>query len=327
MGEFSQSLLKLTEFPFSYSLIGLIALISGQSSNVEELSFAKMGPLLILMGFVATTLSICDPVGCIQREIIKGRKLKFHQTVGSTGSLENGSKESLEGMLFGIPIWKYFHYAAYLISLIYSPVELKKRYKSVNLRVINFILQKGDVPNEIAGEPSAINEDDSRLLVNLVMDDFDNVFRVLEALRQQTVRTKWITAEIDRITALIYFIIIISLFIIATQLYPAFLQHFTHIFTNIEITRLLILVFSNIALVGVIIMLRFRIKGLRLKASIVFKYLAALESIRTAKESFKISFQDIERYLNDNDWTLAEYWVDRVILEYKELFLEEANKK
>jgi hypothetical protein len=73
MGEFTQSLLKLTEFPFSYSLIGLLALIFGQGTNLEELSFAKIGPLLILMGFVATTLSICDPVGAIQRLIIKGR--------------------------------------------------------------------------------------------------------------------------------------------------------------------------------------------------------------------------------------------------------------
>jgi len=38
MGEFTQNLLKLTEFPFSYSLIGLLALIFGQGINLEELS-------------------------------------------------------------------------------------------------------------------------------------------------------------------------------------------------------------------------------------------------------------------------------------------------
>jgi hypothetical protein len=40
MGEFTQNLLKLTEFPFSYSLMGLLALIFGHSINLEELSFA-----------------------------------------------------------------------------------------------------------------------------------------------------------------------------------------------------------------------------------------------------------------------------------------------
>jgi hypothetical protein len=61
MGEFTQNLLKLTEFPFSYSLMGLLALIFGQSTSAgEEFSFVRISPLLILTGFVATTLSICD---------------------------------------------------------------------------------------------------------------------------------------------------------------------------------------------------------------------------------------------------------------------------
>ena len=38
---------------------------------------------------------------------------------------------------------------------------------------------------------------------------------LLEGLKQQTVMTKWITAEVDRITALVYFMIIILLFITA----------------------------------------------------------------------------------------------------------------
>jgi hypothetical protein len=47
MSEFTQGLLKLTEFPFSYSLIGLLALIFGHGTNLEELSFSKICPLLI----------------------------------------------------------------------------------------------------------------------------------------------------------------------------------------------------------------------------------------------------------------------------------------
>jgi hypothetical protein len=66
MGEFTKSLLKLIEFPFSYSLIGLLALIFGHGTNLEELSFTKIGSLVILMDFVASTLSICDPVGVVQ---------------------------------------------------------------------------------------------------------------------------------------------------------------------------------------------------------------------------------------------------------------------
>jgi hypothetical protein len=50
MGGFTENLLKLTEFPFSYSLIGLLALIFGQGIDLEELSFTKIGPFLILIG-------------------------------------------------------------------------------------------------------------------------------------------------------------------------------------------------------------------------------------------------------------------------------------
>ena len=36
MGTLGDNLLKLTEFPFSYSLIGLLALIFGEGLNLEE---------------------------------------------------------------------------------------------------------------------------------------------------------------------------------------------------------------------------------------------------------------------------------------------------
>jgi hypothetical protein len=67
MGTLGDTLLKLTEFPFSYSLIGLLALIFGNGLNLEEGSLDKLGPLLILMGFIATTLSITDPIGALQK--------------------------------------------------------------------------------------------------------------------------------------------------------------------------------------------------------------------------------------------------------------------
>ena len=66
MGTLGDNLLKLTEFPFSYSFIGLLALIFGEGLNLGEISLDKLAPLLLLMGFVATTLSITDPIGALQ---------------------------------------------------------------------------------------------------------------------------------------------------------------------------------------------------------------------------------------------------------------------
>jgi hypothetical protein len=76
MGTFTDNLLKLTEFPFSYSFIGLLALIFGEGLNFgDEEFFNKLGPLLILMGFVATTLSITDPIGALQNLLLRSDSL------------------------------------------------------------------------------------------------------------------------------------------------------------------------------------------------------------------------------------------------------------
>jgi hypothetical protein len=73
MGTLGDNLLKLTEFPFSYSFIGLLVLIFGQGQSFgDEEFFNRLGPLLILMGFVATTLSITDPIGALQKRFLGG---------------------------------------------------------------------------------------------------------------------------------------------------------------------------------------------------------------------------------------------------------------
>jgi hypothetical protein len=73
MGTLGDNLLKLTEFPFSYSFFGLLILISGGGGLFEDASLEKLGPALILMGFFATTLTITDPIGALQKVLVKGR--------------------------------------------------------------------------------------------------------------------------------------------------------------------------------------------------------------------------------------------------------------
>jgi hypothetical protein len=63
------------------------------------------------------------------------------------------------------------------------------------------------------------------------------------------------------------------------------------------------------------------------KATTVFRYLTALTAIKTEKERFKATLLDIERYLNDNDWILADYWANRLQDEYTEFFRENTTPK
>lgn len=313
MGEFTQSLLKLTEFPFSYSLIGLLALIFGQGLGLDELSFAKIGPLLILMGFVATTLSICDPVGAIQRRIIKGRELRWWNFSNAKDLIDSYIFGDWMGFLFPLP---------YIFAIAYSPEGIKKRH-TIDWDTIRQAVQAGEeiMFGKTFQKTQVVHE-----LNKIGIEELKGIAHLLEGLKQQTANTKWITAEVDRITALIYFIVVISVFIIATQVYPDFLPKFTQVFEDIESTKLVILIFSIGALIGVTIMLLYRITGLLTKASIVFRYLTALEAIKTGKENFKTTFQEIERYLNDNEWTLAQYWVNRIQVEYTEFFLKKVKE-
>jgi hypothetical protein len=73
MGTFTDNLLKLTEFPFSYFFISLLLLVSYGESFLNQ-PIESLDPLLILMGFVATTLSMTDPIGGIQKIWLKALK-------------------------------------------------------------------------------------------------------------------------------------------------------------------------------------------------------------------------------------------------------------
>jgi hypothetical protein len=349
MGEFTQNLLKLTEFPFSYSLIGLLALIFGQGINVEELSFSNLGPLLILMGFVATTLSICDPVGALQRAILIGKR-----EIMEVGMRANNL---LSVYILGKSISPNIFPPPYLFAIAYTPERLKKLElvgEKINWDTVEQLSNFSQSfsppapPTRVIGDRTYRAEGVTKTSVIRLRRDPDEYFEELEkfeeeldkigeypvadiknlmdGLKEQAVKTKWITAEVDRITALVYFIITISVFIAAILIIPDLLSKFAESFGNLGSTRTGILIFSFIALIGVVIMLILKIRGLQAKTLIVFKYLTALGAIKTAKEKFKETLGDIERYLNDSHWTLADYWMTRIQIDYTETFLEEVRK-
>ena len=58
-------------------------------------------------------------------------------------------------------------------------------------------------------------------------------------------------------------------------------------------------------------MFKLRIAGLLNQASIVFRYLTSLGAINTETDTFRTTLQNIEKCLNDNDWTLANHRLDR----------------
>ena len=65
------NLVKLTDYPFVYSMVGLFLAMNGHRLNLESLSFSTIGPLITVIGLFATLLSIVDPFGNLLRFIIR----------------------------------------------------------------------------------------------------------------------------------------------------------------------------------------------------------------------------------------------------------------
>jgi hypothetical protein len=330
MGEFTQNLLKLTEFPFSYSLMGLIALIFGQGINPKD--FSQIGPLLILTGFLATTLSVCDPVGALQRVIIKSRipKIKESQGISTDPTTKNGPTETitrdfLNTVIFGKRILRHFS-IPYIFAIGYSTEEIKRVIPWSRVKHWYEVVWLRQRVGRRVVEPLTIGSDIIQSFAIIQeRHGLEYIYMLLKGTKKDTIETKWVTAEIDRITALVYFIVTISVFIIAIVLLPDILHKFSQAFQDIESIRIGILILSILALGAVSYMSFLRIRSLLNKASIVFNYLVALEAIKTEKERFNPILQEIERYLNNNDWILSEYWVDRIQLEYTEVFLDKVT--
>jgi hypothetical protein len=357
MGSLGDNLLKLTEFPFSYSFIGLLALIFGQGLNLDEPSLDTLGPLLILMGFVATTLSITDPIGALQKLFLsgfsfvenareKGRALQisgFAMGRGFAGLDLSGTEEYKKSLrnfihryitsrnIFGHPLsmlsiivvvsltrdaQEIFKVSPKLqfkdeikrltfsrhLRLEIKPSELKKQYHLNQLERLS----------EIYSESLEYN-----------IDYVEEIYQSISSLQKATLGTTWIVREIDKITAMGYFVIVVSLFISAELLLTGFLDKFLVNFPGGIAARIAILLFSIIALGTVLYKLYKRLSELRSKAWTTFRYLIEVETIKIEKTTFDRNLQSIEQYFNNGDWAMADYWVRRVMEEYSDLILKE----
>jgi hypothetical protein len=395
MGTFTDNLLKLTDFPFSYSFIGLLALIFGQGLSFgDEEFFERLGPLLILMGFVATTLSICDPIGRLQkylligfsptrrdvgrlsREILKGSKglqrfaswrNMLHSIISPTGynkafsfsmSLYEGLTPDniLEMPVYG-DILQRIVPDHVLVSL--HPEFPKIFDKSPSISADTRIARQGSLKEDIMRRLR--REFGARRFFELADKDthYPIAYSIL-SLQDRTVKTTWLVREIDKITSMIYFLIVIFTFFLAQFLVPGFLDKFLVTFQGSNQTessigtttvggdtnatsgpsfnsnaiaqgslqsRVIIIVFSLVALVAVFYMLFVHLRELRSKALTTFKFLVELDAIKIDKGDFDKNLQEIEQYLTNGDWTLAEFWVNRTMLRYQEVVAKNLDKK
>jgi hypothetical protein len=129
--------------------------------------------------------------------------------------------------------------------------------------------------------------------------------------------------EIDKITVMSYFVIVVSLFISAEFLLASFSDRFFVTFESSRQARIIILVFLIIILVTVSYMLYKHLSELRSKMLTTLWFLIELDAMKIEKTTFDRNLQEIEQYLTNRDWDLAAYLVMRVMEEYNKLIARE----
>lgn len=215
----------------------------------------------------------------------------------------------LESKVFGMYMTQIFS-PIYLIAVGFAPEVIKSI--GINWKKLN--------------EPILITSEAETEVKKIGASELERIFDLLYGLGLRTIRSRWITAEVDRITALIYFVIVITVFIFAIYFISDFINIFVKAFNNNEFVRPGMYVLASLALSGVSMILVIRIITLQSKTTIAFRYLTALETIKTDGINFMNPIQNIERYLDSNDWILSGYWLGRVESDYKKFFLAEVEK-
>jgi hypothetical protein len=342
MGSFVDNLLKLTEFPFSYSFISLLTFMIFGESILEDATLEKIGPFLILMGFVGTTLSITDPIGRIQKIYLKSGSRK----------LEPKIRRYLDMQVFGFTV-KMNNYT------VSSKSQSKMRRRlSRHLNTENHVSGEKGLPmatwrEHFMEEPvfrSTVKDTIPVGLLTCLLSNFEEIFKRLpdsgcranhldynmalcavweerevielelkiSSLLDHTLRTVWIQREIDKITSTLYFVIVVITFFVAVIFVPNFADNFLAGFpADLPVVKWIIVGFSAIALGTVSYIIRKRLRELRQRATTTFIFFIQKDAIKVHRHRFENRLQEIERYLNAEDWVLAWYVVSLLIDEYE----------
>lgn len=143
---FLSNVVKLSDYPFAYSLVGLILLITGHKIDWANANPSEFIPLITLIGVLGTTLSIIDPFGNLLRYIIKLKSEKisysfrgmFHRYIQPVDWAPPLTGKSLltNWMVFEIDKTVSIIYFVIILSLIFyslfSPSTLNNMFKVLN---------------------------------------------------------------------------------------------------------------------------------------------------------------------------------------------------
>ena len=347
-----ENLLKLTDYPFSYSLVGVLFFIFFSESISSYVLRIEFLPILSIIGVFGTALVITDPFG----RIVK--KLGLRASKVSVPSFDQSGLNLFdnEDQMFLKHILELYSEYGYITDEFKR--ELRRRLLQVQNKKLDLEQEISDI-NELKAEAVGASVYDrivdTRNNLSLLKKQEDFLIMLDFALTVDTtgstaVRTQWINTEINKIVGIIYFAFIILILCTSFILKPSlFTNYFFNLFEPLNhqhhVIPLLIhsnfymfeytvyvdyvkllsdyMVIENITqvlaiilyvvLIGLGAVLFHEIRLLQRKIRTVVVYMLIVE-----RESSELTdyVQKINQHLSNNEWILAELWTK---LAYKKL--------
>ena len=314
MTKFTENIIKLTDYPFTYSFIGLVIFIgTGNKFDITQIDVQNYLPFLVLIGVFGTILSIIDPVG---------NSIRFY--------LYRYKKEGIKIFSSNVNDWLSRH--------------LKLRPSTVSPTETNSVdAKKSKTPFKLPKlkykKPRTWGDFEDYLVRK-------NDFQYYKEVREYETKinsTNWISYEIDKIVSVIYFSTIVLLTIIVFQdenLYSSFIN----LINNSQTTtgsngisifymeyRIAILVFLIISTILLGIAITTKLKRLKDRVEVIkvyFKVNDDLDQYKKNTEQYDILLENIKNllfYINKRDWGMAEYFAKNITKRTDKLDVD--NKK
>lgn len=99
-----ENLIKLTEYSFAYSLIGLLTIFyTHKKMDLIDTDITIVWPIIVIIGILGTALSIIDPFGNLIRFILRFRVLKESMVIPMIAEFEVLSLRLLKKELGFLP--------------------------------------------------------------------------------------------------------------------------------------------------------------------------------------------------------------------------------
>ena len=331
-----EDLIKLTDFPFAYSITGLVLVMVFQTKIDWTNPLEEYLPLLFFVGLIGTIISITDPFGRLTKLLIRIRYM---------------IKDSELDWIIPHVISRRFRQIEEYID-----EELSKQEKTITEKNVDssrkernlertpdgLYLEKTLDVDLISLDKKILQYEKLRLEQSLpkneLLSNFKGLFNLGKRIKEDpnirigssyitnSLKTNWINYEIDKLVGNFYFLIILILLIITiadSAYYQIFLDFVNTSENNNSNTtktsiknsqlypelRIPILGICIVSFIGILVLFLYSSLKLSSKLVIVGFYLFTLKGLYVDTELSKDLIDSLNNYLETHDWGMAnEYF-------------------